>query len=79
MPTQQLQLIVTQAVVDREFCALLLTDPVGACADYGLSPAERSLLDSIEAETLEQFAAQLCEGVGRGRVYPARRVRRMAS
>lgn len=56
------------AVVSPDFCQMLLQDTATALADgyhgqsFTLPPAEESLLLSIEAHTLADFASQVVDG-----------------
>ena len=47
------------AIVDREFCAALLRNPVQVVSEYDLTLEEREAISSIRATSLEEFAAQL--------------------
>lgn len=66
----ELSRLITAAVVNREFCSLLLTNPEQALKDgykgeaFILNSAEQSLICSIEATSLADFANQLinCHG-----------------
>ena len=59
MSREAVNLLVGRAVVDRAFCALLLTRPREAAQEFDLSEAERQLLVRIRAGSLAAFAASL--------------------
>jgi len=61
------------AIVDREFCAALLRNPLQAVVQFDLSLREREAIAAIRASCLEDFAAQLyawmvAEGNGYGSI-----------
>jgi len=59
MSFDALQTLVGTAIVDRNFCDLLLRSPADAVRGFDLSDEERDLVCGIRAMDLQQFAAQL--------------------
>ena len=63
--TGELSRLISAAVVNREFCKLLLTEPKQALAagykgeTFQLTPEEYRLVLSIQAKSLADFATQL--------------------
>jgi hypothetical protein len=63
--TQELSRLLTAAVVNRNFCRLLLTNPASALASgyngeaFRLDAEEQHLILSIQAKSLAEFARQL--------------------
>ncbi len=60
MSEQALNQMVGWALVDKDFCHRLLSNPVGASMRFDLSPDERQALCDIRAKSLEQLAKELC-------------------
>jgi hypothetical protein len=64
-PLNDLNRLMAAAVIDREFCALLLTNPVRAIGEgyhgerFQLSAETQAQLGSIRASSLPEFAKQL--------------------
>ncbi len=64
-PTNDINRLIAAAVIDREFCALLLTNPVRAIGQgyYGerfqLSEETAARISGIQAASLSEFARQL--------------------
>lgn len=48
-----------RAIVERAFRARLLTDPVGALAEYGLPAHQAGLVEGAQARSLSDLAAHL--------------------
>ena len=70
---KELSRLITAAVVNRQFCNLLLTNPAMALAtgyngeDFHLATEEQELIASIRATSLADFAKQLTKnGNGNG-------------
>ena len=60
----ELEEVIGQAIIDREFCAGLLTDRrAQLLRQFELSSEEKCVLMSIRADTLESFAGQLYEWI----------------
>jgi hypothetical protein len=65
IPSNDINRLFAAAVIDREFCQLLLTNPTGAIVQgyYGekfqLPPETTAQLQSIHAVSLSEFARQL--------------------
>ncbi len=56
----ELEEVIGQAIIDREFCAELLTERrAQLLGQFELSSEEKRVLMSIRADTLESFAGQL--------------------
>ena len=68
VPNQELNRLLLAAVVNQEFCELLMTDPKKALADgyddqpFDLSAEEETLILSIRAVSLPDFASHLTNG-----------------
>ncbi|HNB50640.1 MAG TPA: hypothetical protein PK530_01785 [Anaerolineales bacterium] len=66
-PITDLNRLIAAAVIDREFCALLLTNPLRAIGEgyYGeyfqFSPEAKARIGTIEASSLSEFAQKLVE------------------
>lgn len=60
MSEQALNQMVGRALVDRDFCHRLLSNPAGASISFDLSPDERQALCDIRANSLKQLAKELC-------------------
>jgi hypothetical protein len=64
-PFNELNRLIAAAVVDRDFCALLLTNPARAIGEgyqgerFQLSAETQAHLGSIRASSLPEFAQQL--------------------
>ncbi len=62
---KELSRLMNAAIVNKEFCSMLLTNPAGALASgcngesFCLSPDEEQLVLSIRASSLVDFARQL--------------------
>ena len=54
-----IQLIIGRALVDRDFCARLLSAPASVANEFELTPEEIDLLASLHADDLEQLATQV--------------------
>lgn len=63
MSEQALNQMVGWALVDRDFCHALLSNPVGASTGYDLTPEERRVLCDIRANSLQQLAKELCRWI----------------
>jgi hypothetical protein len=60
MAYAELEEVVGHAIIDRSFCADLLSGPrAQALSRFNLSPEEKQALMNIRAESLESFAGQL--------------------
>jgi hypothetical protein len=65
---KELSRLINAAIVSKEFCELLLTNPARALASgyhgewFHLTPEEQKLIFSIHASSLEDFAMQLTQG-----------------
>lgn len=63
----ELNRLLTAAVINRNFCELLLSDPANALANgyngeyFHLANEEKARLLSIRARSLEEFARRLLE------------------
>ncbi len=66
-PSSELNRLLSAALVSRRFCHLLLTDPATALAagyngeHFDLTPEERARILTIQARSLQDFAAQLLD------------------
>jgi hypothetical protein len=67
-PNREINRLLAAAIVSKNFCSMLIEDPIRAI-DVGylgeafmLSVQEREMLGQIRAETLQDFAVQLMEG-----------------
>lgn len=66
-PITDLNRLIAAAVIDREFCALLLTNPLRAIGEgyYGeyfqFSPETKAKIGTIEASSLSEFARKLVD------------------
>lgn len=64
-PITDLNRLIAAAVIDREFCALLLTNPLRAIGEgyYGeyfqFSPETQAHISTIKASSLSEFARKL--------------------
>jgi hypothetical protein len=74
-PGKELSRLITAAVINREFCKLLLADPAMAIESgydgepFDLAVEEQELIFSITASSLADFAEQLTKnGNSNGRV-----------
>lgn len=62
---QELSRVISAAVINRQFCAMLLNDPVKALSagysgeNFSLAQEDRVRLGSIRANNLAEFAAQV--------------------
>jgi hypothetical protein len=71
-PLNDLNRLIAAAVIDRDFCVLLLTNPIRAIGEgyYGerfqLSAETQAHLGAIRASSLPEFAQQLitCPNIG---------------
>jgi hypothetical protein len=67
MSHQALQRIIATAVTDPQFCLDLLDGKRWSILNaFDLTAEERRILLAIEADSLQEFAAQLEEQLGRG-------------
>jgi hypothetical protein len=53
--------MIGKAVIDRDFREQLLQRPADASGEFSLTRWERSLVRSLRARTLEEFAQKLSE------------------
>jgi len=60
MSEQALNQIVGWALVDKDFCHKLLSNPAGVSMSFDLTPEERQVLCDIRANSLGQLARELC-------------------
>jgi len=59
MSEQALNQIVGWALVDKDFCDKLLSNPARISMSFDLTPEERQVLCDIRANSLEQLAGEL--------------------
>lgn len=57
--SEALDQVVSKAVKDSEFRALLLSDPNTALAGYEVTDEERALLTNLTADNFDKFAGEL--------------------
>jgi hypothetical protein len=68
MNGREVSRLLTAAVVNKNFCNLLLSNPASALAagyngeDFRLAAEDKKLILSIQAESLAEFALQLTIG-----------------
>lgn len=68
--SEALDQVVSKAVSDSEFRALLLSDPATALAGFEITDEERNLLKGLNAENFDQFAGELGDRTTKGRWIP---------
>lgn len=59
MNHEMINLILTKALVDKEFCQLLLKETEEAIKEFDLTPEEITVLTRIKASTLEEFSEKI--------------------
>ena len=68
MSESSLKQIITRAVVDAEFRALLLSNPTSALTGYELTDEEKAIFHNLTSEGFEALAGTLEERVSRATV-----------
>lgn len=63
MSSESVHQMIGRAVIDRDFREQLLHSPAKASGEFSLTKWERSLVRSLRARTLEEFAQKLSEGL----------------
>jgi hypothetical protein len=61
MSSDSVHEMIGRAVIDRGFRKHLLRSPADASFEFSLSSWERSLIRTLQASTLEEFAQKLSE------------------
>jgi hypothetical protein len=65
MSKEAVERVVGRAVLDSEFREALFADPDEVLADYELTEEEVAALKAIDFETMESFAARICDQMSR--------------
>jgi hypothetical protein len=63
MSAKVLNQIVGEAIVNKDFCRVLLANPGQAVASFELRAEERALISSIRAQSVDHLARQLMSGL----------------
>ena len=59
MPSRQLTELLGRALLDRELCDRLFTDPAAIAREFDLAPAESQAIKLLDRRTFEQMVARL--------------------
>lgn len=79
MSASQLSAVLVNALADECFCQSLLARPSEALARFDLSPDELDALSSIQASTIEEFAAGMASWLCGGKSAQRRFVSAVSS
>lgn len=66
MSEDSMKQIITRAVVDTEFRALLLSNPANALSGYELAEEEKAVFQNLSSEDFENLGETLEKRISRG-------------